>query len=67
MRQSVADDKPVQAEIWNAIGARVYKSSLQFKGKKAEMKLNNVSAGNYLLKLNDSKGKQYTIKFTILQ
>jgi hypothetical protein len=66
IRQLVQDEQPVNAEVWNAIGARVFKGRLEFKAKKAEFRSNNLAPGNYLLKLNDSKGRHYTIKFTVL-
>jgi hypothetical protein len=66
IRQLVQDELPVNAEVWNAVGSRVFIGTLEFKAKKAEIRSNNLAPGNYLLKLNDSKGQHYTIKFTVL-
>jgi hypothetical protein len=56
----------VQAEMLNAVGISVYKAKLYFTAGKADIRLGNVSPGTYLLKLNDSKGRHFTLKFTIL-
>jgi hypothetical protein len=66
IRQTVTDELPVNAEVWNAVGSRVFKGKLEFKAKKADIRTVNLSPGNYLLKLNDSKGQHYIIKFTVL-
>ncbi|HYD22629.1 MAG TPA: T9SS type A sorting domain-containing protein [Flavipsychrobacter sp.] len=64
--QLLADEAPVKTEIWNALGAKIYGGKLDFRNKKAAIKLNDIPPGSYLLKLNDSKGNCYTIKFTVL-
>jgi hypothetical protein len=66
VQQAVADERPVEAEVWNSIGVRIYKAKLNFKARKSEVQLRHAVPGNYLLKLNDSKGDHYTLKFTVL-
>jgi hypothetical protein len=67
IRQIISDSNPLEIEILNAIGASIYKERIEFVNKHATFKLNNLSTGNYLLKLTDSKNNRYTIKFTVLQ
>ena len=67
VKQLVADDKPVNAEVWNAIGAKVWSGKLVFSGKQANIRLGGIASGGYLLKLYDSKGQHYTIKFIIIE
>jgi hypothetical protein len=61
--QSVADNLPVNAQIWNAVGEQVYKGDLLFNGGKDQIRLANVAPGVYLLKLTDSEGRRFIFKF----
>jgi hypothetical protein len=66
VQQLMADDRPVDVEVWDAVGSRVYKAEHRFKAKRTEVRLGLIPPGNYLLKLNDKNGDHFTIKFTIL-
>jgi hypothetical protein len=66
VRQAVADDRPVDVEVLNSIGASVYKNKIQFINRQAFIKLGNVSTGSYLLKIVNKEREQFIIKFTIL-
>ena len=65
LKQSVADNKPVIAEVWNATGISVYKGQLHFEGGSTKLRVINAPPGMYLLQLIDSGGKRYTLKFVI--
>jgi hypothetical protein len=65
IQQSIFDAEPVQAEIWNVEGIRVYKKQLSFDGKAKNIPVNSLSPGLYLLQLRDSKGSNYTLKFIV--
>lgn len=67
LRQSLADNRPVQIEVYSALGALIYRQDIEFINKKADISLGDISTGNYLLKLRDSTGNIFTIKFTVLK
>ena len=65
IQQYLADEKPVNVEIWNSIGVRVYNGDRAFtSGVQIFDKLNFVP-GMYLVRLRDEQGETYTIRFTI--
>ena len=66
VNQLVSDQAAVAVEVWNILGVKVYENRLEFKAKRAAIKTCDLMPGNYLLKLNDSKGENYIIKFTVL-
>ena len=66
VRQAKLDQAPVSAEVWNAQGMRLHKTTLFFKNNLAQINTRNLVPGNYLLNLRDIKGELYVIKFTVL-
>jgi len=62
--QTVADANPVRAEVCNAIGQTIQSTQLLFKEKQARVDV-IVMPGLYLLKLYDSEGRNYVLKFVV--
>ena len=65
LTQLVPDTKPVVAEIWNALGQSVYQSSLDFITGSAQINLNGMASGLYMIRLTDAKNTSYKIKFVV--
>ena len=62
--QKMEDSQPVKAEIYNAIGASVYKGQLQFDTQ-TQIHLSNIAPGLYLLQLTDREGQKFNLKFIV--
>ncbi|MDR3678422.1 MAG: hypothetical protein P4L41_00550 [Flavipsychrobacter sp.] len=62
--QTVKDGNPVHAEVYNAIGQTILSTQLQFSDRQARLDV-GVVPGMYLLKLQDSDGKSYVLKFVV--
>ena len=65
LKQSVPDNEPVKTEVWNSAGSCVFKGILNFAENVSRLSVANNPPGLYLLKLMDSTGKTYTLKFVI--
>ena len=65
LQQVLADDAPVQAEVWDVTGRVLYKDKLQFTDLNAKMRVVNAVPGMYLLQLTDSKGQIFRFKFVV--
>ena len=65
LQQGVADDEPVQAEVWDVTGRVLYKDKLQFTDLNAKMRVVNAVPGMYLMQLTDSKGQIFRFKFVV--
>jgi len=63
--QAQTDKQPVQAEILTAIGSRIDGQMLHFNQNITRLHLANIIPGLYLLKLTDSYGKVYNLKFVV--
>jgi len=63
LQQALLDINPVSIEILNETGSITYKSIVIFANKQANFHTTGLSNGVYLLKLIDSNGNVYTIKF----
>lgn len=63
--QTIPDNKPVKAEIWNEVGMAVYQDELQFSGGRDQLHMMNAAPGLYLLRLTDSKNRVFTLKFVV--
>jgi len=63
--QKVPDANPVNVEIWNAEGKILSAKMLQFNGGITHLNVQDVTPGLYLLKLQDSKGKIFIVKFVV--
>lgn len=62
--QAMADAEPVQIDILNMLGQTVYKEQTTFSNREKRLLLNTI-AGNYLLRILDSSGRQFMLKFTV--
>jgi Secretion system C-terminal sorting domain len=68
LQQATMDDKPVNVEVWNATGDVVYKQQLQFSNNVTALNLKGkLSTGIYMLRLSDSKGQSYVLKFIVTE
>ncbi len=65
LKQLVPDGEPVKTEVWNGAGSCVFKGILNFAENVSRLSVANNTPGLYLLKLIDSNGKTYTLKFVI--
>ena len=65
LQQLVPDADPVNAEVLNATGTRVYAGRLYFEDGVAQFSMGAKAPGLYLLQLNDSKGRSFSLKFVI--
>ena len=65
LKQSIVDNAPVQAEIWNSTGARIFNEELHFGEGTVQLNIVNASQGMYMLKLIDSEGRRFILKFVI--
>jgi hypothetical protein len=65
IRQYAADDGQVLVEVFDAIGKLVYKSNVHFTTTEMPLNIQNTSPGIYLLKLRDSKGRNFIFKFIV--
>jgi len=65
LQQQTLDTEPVVVNVYNMSGQKVYRGSLQFTGGRSALILNNQAAGNYLLQITDTKGRNFNLKFTI--
>jgi hypothetical protein len=63
--QRIRNNNPVAASVYNSMGICIAKTTLYFTGKQATLKIGTVAAGVYLLHLQDSSGKSFTLKFEI--
>ncbi len=62
--QTLVDNNPVHAEIWDGAGRKVYQNTLLFSNHAAKINISSVP-GIYLIQLGDSAGKFYTLKFVM--
>ena len=67
LQQNLYDDKEVKIEILNSIGKNVYSDKINFVTKTYNLDIGCRIEGGYLLKITDSKGSVFTIKFTIIK
>ena len=65
LRQLLTDTKPVDIQIWNAIGQTIYKQQVVFIGKEYKVDIGNMQKGIYMLQLLDANGHSFTYKFAI--
>ena len=65
LNQLYPDMKPVKVEILNSLGELTYQNSVNFTGGSCNISLNNFVPGLYLIKLTDTEGKNYNIKFIL--
>jgi hypothetical protein len=65
LQQLLNDDKPVTAEVNDALGRIVYKEVRTFNSNKMGLALGNAPPGLYLLRITDSAGKMFNFKFVI--
>ena len=65
LQQDLADEGPVKAVVINAAGMTVYSTELSFKGNATQLNRKGLAAGLYLLRLTDSNGKAYNLKFIV--
>ena len=63
--QSVAVDETMQVSVMNQVGAVVYTGAMNFETGKAQMNMNDVVPGIYLILLQDKKGTTQTFKVLI--
>ncbi len=63
--QKNADNNAVSAQILDALGKQVYKEQLLFSAKKAQINLQGIMPGLYVLELRDSKGNDFMLKFVV--
>ena len=66
IQQLVADERPVDIEICNAVGQSLYKTNIVFKNGRTDINSRNLAPGTYLLKMKEKAGKHHIIKFTVL-
>ena len=55
----------MQVAVVNQLGATIYTASMNFTSGKAQMDLNNVTPGIYLVLLQDQHGATQTFKVLI--
>jgi hypothetical protein len=65
IQQSLVEDKLVDIRIYNAVGVQIAKEKVQFKNGIANFKVQNASAGLYLICLSDGLNKATCLKFNI--
>ena len=65
LRQLVADEDAVNAEIYDVVGRSVYKDQLRFSSGKTNLRMVNGMPGMYMLRLKDSKGRMFMFKFVV--
>lgn len=65
IRQSIIEDKEVAVRLYNAVGVLIAKESVQFKNGIANFKVQNVSAGLYMICLTEWQCKPTCLKFNI--
>lgn len=65
LEQVIADNGPVTAVLYNALGMVESRTTLQFANGTDHMSIRNATPGVYLLQLSDASGKQYSLKFVI--
>lgn len=65
IKQSLIEDKVVTIRIYNAVGSIIAKENVQFKNGIANFKVQNASAGLYLICLTDGLNKVSCLKFNI--
>ena len=63
--QKVADAKPVDIVVYNALGAVIYKTGGQLPANIMTLHLDDIPSGLYLIQLTDQKGKSSRARFTI--
>ena len=66
IRQYAKDEQPVQLMLYDMQGRLVYRTTLNFN-QRSDLTLHVPSAmpGMYLIRLRDSQGKNYTLKFQV--
>ncbi len=62
LQQNIADDKPVQITIWDALGRKIHSENTIFDQKKWQIKL-QIPPSLYFLSLQDSQHNVFTFKF----
>ncbi len=64
LKQNIVDEKSTQVAVYNTLGQTVYNNQLQFKSGNTSICVTS-APGVYMLRLTDSDGRQYTMKFYI--
>ncbi len=67
LRQKYEDDSAVRAEILDVEGREIYRNTLFFNQQNAHIIMQGLPYGLYLLKLEDSRGRIFILKFVINQ
>ena len=65
LQQGIPDAMPVHAEIWDAIGRKIYSEDISFDNGQQQIRLANVNPGTYFVKLLDSKYRKFTFICTL--
>ncbi len=65
LRQMVADNRPVQAEIWNSIGQSIFSSHVVFKNGIIDLNFSGQPGGLYILQVTDPVNPPSQLKFVI--
>ena len=65
LQQVIADNEPIDAEIWDVTGRSIYRDRLQFAGATTKLSMNSVAPGVYLLQLTDSSRRKFRFKFIV--
>lgn len=65
LKQSVADNEPVDAVVTDAVGRVIYRGTELFTNGKSRMGLGNYAPGIYLLELKDAQNRTFRFKFVI--
>lgn len=63
--QAMDDVLPVKVQVYSAMGQSLDRRELQFAHRNANLVLENITPGMYLLQLTDSNGKVYNLKFVV--
>jgi hypothetical protein len=65
IKQNIVDDKVVSIRLYNALGQQFVKEKVEFKNGIANFKVQNASAGLYLICLTGENNKTVCLKFNI--
>ena len=65
LKQLTTDIAPVKIEIWNEIGQCIYQHQQVFENSLSDINIEYNLPGLYLLKLVDSRGRLFIIKFVV--
>lgn len=65
LQQKITDNIPINAEIINEIGQIIFKKQINFNYQIFNINITNINTGIYILKMIDSKGRLFKIKFIV--